>query len=182
MSTQNLALRAVYSIADVIVVPTLRYIFRFANHRPLPSIMALWHHLLWRAKLGALGSSTCIYPHVIIHSPEKIKTGSRVAIAEFVHMWGGGGITIGDDVMIATHTVITSQTHDPDALLFCKTLKIAPVVIENNVWIVSGVIMLPGIHIGEGSVIGAGSVVIKDVPARTVTAGIPVRPLRSLGA
>jgi acetyltransferase-like isoleucine patch superfamily enzyme len=53
-----------------------------------------------------------------------------------------------------------------------------PVIIENNVWIGSAAIILPGVHIGSGAVIGAGAVVTRDVPARTVVIGIPARPLK----
>jgi len=64
----------------------------------------------WSALLAGFGGGSQIYPYVVIHSPDKVKVGSRVSIAEFVHMWGGGGITIGDNVIIASHAVITSQT------------------------------------------------------------------------
>jgi Acetyltransferase (isoleucine patch superfamily) len=96
-------------------------------------------------------------------------------------MWGGGGITIGNDVMIAAHTIISSQTHDPNAPLFRETQIMKPVVIEDNVWIGSGAIILPGVHIGTGSVIGAGSVVTKDVPPGSVVVGGPSKVIRQLG-
>jgi acetyltransferase-like isoleucine patch superfamily enzyme len=94
-------------------------------------------------------------------------------------MWGGGGIDIGSDVMIGSHCAITSQTHDtrPDARRANIHRK---VMIARNVWIGSGSIILPGISIGENSVIAAGSVVTKDVPDNVLVAGVPAKVLKSL--
>jgi maltose O-acetyltransferase len=117
---------------------------------------------------------------VVIHTPERVSIGARCAIAEFVHMWGGGGITIGNDVMIASHAVITSLTHDTRAAVYRESLIRKPVVIEDNVWIGAGAVILPGVSIGSGSVVGAGSVVTRDVPAGTVVVGVPARAIRSV--
>ncbi|HWP00113.1 MAG TPA: acyltransferase [Methylococcus sp.] len=131
----------------------------------------------WRGQLRALGRDSRIHPHVVIHGPHNVSIGARCAIAEFVHMWGGGGITIGNDVLIASHTVITSLTHDTRATLYRESLIRKPVVIEDNVWIGAGVVILPGIRIGTGAVVGAGSVVTRDVPAGRVVVGVPARPI-----
>jgi maltose O-acetyltransferase len=113
----------------------------------------------------------------VIHTPEKVSIGARCAIAEFVHMWGGGGISIGDDVLIASHAVITSLTHDTRAAVYRGSLILASVIIEDNVWIGAGAVILPGVRIGTGSVIGAGSVVTRDVLARSVVVGVPARAM-----
>jgi acetyltransferase-like isoleucine patch superfamily enzyme len=57
-----------------------------------------------------------------------------------------------------------------------------PIIIEQDAWLGAGVIVLPGIRIGRGAVIGAGAVVIDDVPSFTVVAGVPARPIRKLVA
>jgi acetyltransferase-like isoleucine patch superfamily enzyme len=75
--------------------------------------------------------------------------------------------------------VITSQTHDANGLeVFRHTLIQAPVVIENNVWIGSGAIILPGVQIRQGSIVGSGSVVTRDVPENTIVVGVPARAIR----
>jgi maltose O-acetyltransferase len=56
----------------------------------------------------------------------------------------------------------------------------APIVIGNNVWLGARTIVLPGVTIGHDSVIGAGSVVTRDVPPRTLSAGVPARPIKNL--
>jgi acetyltransferase-like isoleucine patch superfamily enzyme len=86
-------------------------------------------------------------------------------------MWGGGGIEIGSNTLIASHSVITSQTHDKKALDYSKTIINKPIKIGNRVWIGSGAIILPGVTIGDGAIVGAGSVVTKDVPPDTIVTG-----------
>jgi len=132
----------------------------------------------WKARLVELGEGTVIYPSVVIHGPEQVRVGARCAIAEFVHLWGGGGITIGDDVLIASHAVITSLTHDKHAARFRETTVRAPVVIGDNVWIGAGAIILSGVTLGSGSIVGAGAVVTTDVPASVVVVGVPARPIK----
>ena len=85
-------------------------------------------------------------------------------------------ITIGNGVQIANNVVIVDHNHD-----YKKHggYVSSPVVIEDRVWIGANAVILPGIHIGEGAVIAAGSVVTKDVPARTVVAGIPASIISS---
>lgn len=135
---------------------------------------------IWRRRLAMFGEGSIIYPYVVVHSPECVKVGANVSIAEFVHMWGGGGITIGDDVMIASHAVITSQTHDTAVVTRRANLS-APVEIASNVWIGAGAVILPGVKIGRDAVVAAGAIVISDVPARTIVAGVPASILRELG-
>ncbi|MBI5492385.1 MAG: acyltransferase [Deltaproteobacteria bacterium] len=134
----------------------------------------------WQSRLASFGEGSHIYPNVVINSPEKVRIGRRVNIVNFVHMWGGGGIEIGDNTIIASHVVITSQTHDKYSKIFRDSNKMAPVIIGRNCWIGSGAIILPGVSIGEGCVIGAQAVVTKDIEPRSVIVGVPARLLEKL--
>lgn len=96
-------------------------------------------------------------------------------------MWGSGGITIGNDVLIAAHASITSVTHDKAAACYRDSTVYAPVVIGDNVWIGSGAVILPGVTLGSGCIVGAGAVVTRDVPPRTVVTGVPARLIEQLG-
>lgn len=87
---------------------------------------------------------------------------------------------IGDNVLIASHTIITSLTHDPNAEIYRETLIKKKVKIGNNVWIGAGAIILPGVTIGDGAIIGAGSVVTKDIPPNTIVAWVPAKFIRVL--
>lgn len=158
------------------VTPVLRAIGAFGRFLRLgSSIPMALRYAWWKSRLAKLGEDTAIRRFVVIHSPSRVEIGSRCSVAEFAHLWGGAGISIGDDVLIASHAIITSLTHDPKAPLFRDSLVRAPVVIGDNVWIGAGAIILPGIAVGSGSIVGAGAVVDRDVPAGAIVVGIPAR-------
>lgn len=117
------------------------------------------------------------FPIYLTHS-EMIEIGNNVSLAGFIHVWGGGGVKIGSRVMIGSHTAISSVTHDYSAETMYGTVVTKPIVINDDVWIGTHAVILPGVTIGEGAVIAAGCVVTKDVPARAIVAGVPGRLLR----
>jgi Acetyltransferase (isoleucine patch superfamily) len=90
-------------------------------------------------------------------------------------------VYIGDNVMIAPNVTITATGHpvDPDLRKGGAQFSI-PVKIGNDVWIGSNVVILPGITVGDNSVIGAGSVVTKDIPSNVVAVGNPCKVLREI--
>lgn len=94
-------------------------------------------------------------------------------------------VTIGNDVVMGPDVVIMTVAHafeDPSTPVRLQGgLPNEPVVIGNDVWIGTRVIIMPGVTIGDGAVIGAGSVVTKDVPAGAVAVGVPCRPIRQRG-
>ena len=133
---------------------------------------------MWRARKLVFGNYSIIRSNVVIRHPELVVLGNNVCINEFVHIWGGGGVEIGSDTLVASHCVITSQTHSINKSLFRNTPECRPVIIGQNVWIGSGSIVLPGVRIGNNSVVGAGSVVTKDVPENCIVAGVPAMFMR----
>lgn len=91
-------------------------------------------------------------------------------------------VTIGDNVLFAPNVQIYTAGHPldvkgrvEDAIEFGY-----PITIGDNVWLGGGVIVCPGVNIGENTVIGAGSVVTKDIPANVVAAGNPCRVIRAI--
>jgi maltose O-acetyltransferase len=130
----------------------------------------------WRMRLGHIGAQTKIYPNVVIHRPEAVHIGFNVSVAEFVHIWGGGGVRIGDSTMIASHVIITSQSHATD-LRHRRDAVNAPVTIGNSVWIGAGSIILPGVNVGDGAVIAAGALINHDVAPFAIVAGVPAKQL-----
>jgi maltose O-acetyltransferase len=90
-------------------------------------------------------------------------------------------ITIGREVQIAPRVQIYTATHPLDAATRRSKLEYAlPVVIKDGAWLGGGVIVCPGVTIGENTVVGAGSVVTRDLPAGVLAVGNPCRVIRSL--
>lgn len=135
---------------------------------------------LWLIKV----QSTRIKDGVTIWFPEGVSIGRHVSINEFVFLDGFGGIEIGDWCRIAHHVSILSEDHgidDVDQPIYLQKKLIAPVVLDEDVWVGCGARILKGVHIGKGAVIGANAVVTKDVPPFAVVAGVPARIIRYRG-
>ena len=93
-----------------------------------------------------------------------------------------GKITIGDNVMLGPNVTIATAVHPlrADERQESQNQKNLPVTIGNNVWIAACVTVLPGVTIGDGAVIGAGSVVTKDFPPNVLAYGNPCRAVREI--
>jgi carbonic anhydrase/acetyltransferase-like protein (isoleucine patch superfamily) len=112
-----------------------------------------------------------------------LRVGRRTAINEFNNIRAGGGvISIGDNCLIAQFVSIIASNHSIDVT---SPIRDAPwesnrnyVEIGNDVWIGASSVILPGVKIGTGSVVGAGSVVTHDVEPYSVVAGVPARFVR----
>lgn len=93
-----------------------------------------------------------------------------------------GNIFVGDCVMFGPNVTIATANHPIEPSLRKRALQYnKDVYIGDNVWLGAGVIVVPGVHIGADSVIGAGSVVTKDIPEGVVAVGNPCRVLRTIG-
>jgi acetyltransferase-like isoleucine patch superfamily enzyme len=90
-----------------------------------------------------------------------------------------GGITIGDDVLIGPRVNLVSESH-PVNPVNRKVLEVKPIVIKRNVWLGANVTVLPGVTIGENSVVAAGAVVTRDVPDNSIVGGIPAKFIKSV--
>lgn len=167
-----------WGMGQVVLVPLLKTWHRSLFPNVSSSLGWLWRYCRWKAQLGELGPNTLMFPGIVIHSPKDVRIGSNCSVGEHVHIWGGGGISIGDDVLIATGTIITSQSHDPD----CRPIRAShiaqPIAIDDNVWIGAGAIILPGVSLGRNAIVAAGSVVRESVAAGCVVAGVPARVVR----
>lgn len=90
-------------------------------------------------------------------------------------------ITIGDNVLVGPNVTFTTATHPTDPTDRLNGVEFAkPIRVGNNVWFGANIAVLPGVTIGDGSVIGAGAVVTRDVPANTVVVGSPARVMKKL--
>lgn len=93
-----------------------------------------------------------------------------------------GDCTIGDYVMMGPDVVVITRNHSFDRtdtpMMFQGFDEERPVVIGNDVWIGERVTILPGVHVGDGAILAAGSVITKDVPAYAIVAGVPAKLIK----
>lgn len=87
-------------------------------------------------------------------------------------------VRIGNDCMLAHHVIILDCNEHP---VLGDSQQPRPVILEDNVWLGDRVLVLPGVRIGEGAVVGAGSVVVKDIPPGCVAVGNPARVVKGAG-
>ena len=121
------------------------------------------------------GKNVSLRDRTIIYCPERLTIADNVSINSGVTILAQGGVSIGEYTMISSGVTIVSVNHD-----YSKLGKEAwegqikkPVIIGRDVWIAAGAIILPGVTIGDGAVVAAGSVVSRDVPPYSVVAGLP---------
>ena len=92
-------------------------------------------------------------------------------------IWASTSVVLGNNVRCGANTLIMdTDAHTDDY----RAGKDAPIIIEDNVWLGMNVTVLKGVCIGENSLIGAGSIVTRDIPANVVAAGIPCRVVKSI--
>jgi acetyltransferase-like isoleucine patch superfamily enzyme len=124
-----------------------------------------------------MGENTVVSAPLSGAALDKVKLGNNVFINSNCLLMARGGITIEDNVMIAANAQIISNNHDPYDLyvLLCK-----PVHIKEGAWIGAGATVVPGVTIGKHAVVGAASVVTKDVPDYAVVVGNPAKVVKEL--
>lgn len=124
--------------------------------------------------------STAIFPPFYTNFGRFIQIGRNVFINHACSFLDLGGITIEDDVLIGPKVNLITENHPLDPAdrkaLICK-----PIIIKRNAWIGAAVTILPGVTIGENSVVAAGAVVAKDVPANTIAGGVPAKVIKTIG-
>lgn len=108
-----------------------------------------------------------------------INIGKNVFINHGCSFLDLGGITIEDDVLIGPNVQLITENH-PIQPAERKALDLKSILIKRNAWVGAGAIILPGVTVGENSVVAAGAVVTKDVPDNTVVAGFPAKVVKIL--
>jgi maltose O-acetyltransferase len=131
--------------------------------------------------LGALGAASEVRPPFACDYGYQIRIGARTFVNFGLVALDVAAITIGDDVQIGPNVQLLTPTHPVEAeARRAKWEAAKPITIGSNVWLGGGVIVLPGVSIGENTVVGAGAVVTRDLPANVVAVGNPARVSRSL--
>lgn len=179
-------------------------------HRFINAVTALYHYLKWSCRFGSFGfRSRLVKPDMLtgtkaIHighkvhirkgarleavghwdgRTPKIRIGDHTSIHLYFHCGAAESVRIGRNVLIAGRVYISDHDHvfdHPDLPPGRAGLKTAPVVIEDEVWIGEGAVILKGVTVGKRAVIGANAVVTKDVAPYTVVGGIPARVIKKI--
>ena len=152
----------------------------FMSNRLLPSQWAEREAIL-KELFASLGEGCFIVPPFFAPWGKNIHFGKGIFANTNLRLLDDTDIYVGDDVMFAPNVTITTAAHPIDPTLRKKKMEYnLPVHIGANAWLGTGVIVLPGVTIGENAVIGAGSVVTKNIPGNVVAVGNPCRVLREI--
>lgn len=117
-----------------------------------------------------------------------LKFGDNVQLNDYVHITAAKSVEIGDNVLMASKIYISDCSHgsylgdsndsNPFTSPIARPLSVKPVKIENNVWLGEFVSVLPGVTIGQGTIVGANSVVSKSLPPNVIAVGSPAKPIK----
>jgi len=113
-----------------------------------------------------------------------LSIGARTYVGFHCELSFTSNCTIGEDCQIAGYCTVIDSNHqfiDPTIPINKQGFVSAPIAIADDVWLGNKVVVLKGVQIGRHSVVGAGAVVTKDIPAFTVAAGVPARPIKQIG-
>ena len=128
------------------------------------------------------GKKVAVFGDFTVIDAGKVSIGENCAINHGVLLVGRSGIRIGNDVVLSARCMIIDAGLDPSSFDSSGEREYvdAPIAIGDGAWIGAGAIILPGVTIGEHSIVGAGSVVTRDVPSWTIVAGNPARIIRQI--
>ncbi len=137
---------------------------------------------LLRELLGAVGEGVVVLPPFRCEHGGQISIGARTFVNYDCIMLDVATITVGEACQIAPRVQLVTATHPIDPGPRRAGWESAePVAIEDNVWLGAGAIVCPGVTVGADTVVGAGAVVTRDLPAGVVAVGVPARVLREIG-
>ena len=128
---------------------------------------------------SSIDSSTIVFVPFHTNFGKHIRLGKNVFINHGCSFLDLGGIIIEDDVLIGPKVNIITENHPIDPANR-KSLDLAKVVIKQNAWIGAGATVLPGVTIGQNSIVAAGAVVTKNVPDNTIVGGIPAQFIKNI--
>lgn len=142
----------------------------------------LLRSLFYAPFFRSFGKNVRIRDGVSIKYPSEINIGSNIKIEHNCILVGKGGLSIGDNCLIGAGTKIITSNHNFDSLdepVFLQGLSFKPVIIENDVWFGFDVKVLPGSEVGEGTIVGANTLIngVK-IEKKSIVAGTPVRIIR----
>lgn len=163
-SLGNRIARAVWGVAHFLLI------------RWTPRPFHRWRAFVLRMFGAKLGRNCRIYPGAKIWAPWHLEAGDQCGIANGAIIYNQARIRLGRRVVISQGAHLCTGTHDYEDPGFA--LRAEPIVVGDQAWIAAESFIHPGVTIGEGAVIGARSVVTKDIPPWMVCAGNPCQPIK----
>ena len=148
--------------------------------RHLPGILGfLLRYIVYKILFGQIKSIPYIYPGVRFVYMKHIRFGRGVLVNSNTYIYGKGGVEIGDNVLISPNCSIVAGDHNTglNSAIIEKPSKAEKIVIGKDSWIGANAVVLGNVTIGEGSVVGAGSVVTRDTEPYSINAGIPAKKI-----
>mgnify|MGYP002280335680 CR=1 FL=1 len=135
-----------------------------------------WRRFLLRLFGARVGRQAHVYPSARIYLPWMLTLGEQASIGEWALIYNLGAVTIGDRATISHRAHLCAGTHDyRDPALPLLRL---PIEVGAQAWVCADVFLGPGRRVGEGAIVGAGAVVVSDVPDWTVVGGNPAQPIK----
>ena len=163
-SLGNRLARLIWNVCHVLL-------FRYS-----PVCMHGWRAFLLRCFSAKIGRGAHVYPRVRIWAPWNLEIGEEAGIGNDVILYAQDRISIGRRAVISQGAHLCTGTHDHEQWGY--PLVTRPIVIGDHAWVAAEAFIHPGMRLGEGCVVGARSVVTKDMPAWMVCAGHPCIPLK----
>ncbi|MGY3146018.1 putative colanic acid biosynthesis acetyltransferase WcaF [Bradyrhizobium sp. USDA 3397] len=145
--------------------------------RPTPrGFLNGWRRTLLRMFGAKIGEGSLIAPSCFVWAPWNLEMGHYSVLGDHVDCYTMAKISIGSKVAVSQRSFLCAGSHDVTSLL--RPLVTAPISIGDHSWISAECMVLPGVNIADGVVVGARSLVTKDLPAWHICAGNPCRPLK----
>lgn len=154
---------------------------RVRRFNALPANALSEREALLRDIFGEVGENVWLNPPLSVGVGKYVSIGSGTYANMNLTLIDDWRITIGRNVLIGPNVTLCTTGHPIHPAHRQDGMYSFPITIGDNVWLGGNVTVLPGVTIGENSVIGAGSVVTKDIPANVVAVGVPCRVLRGIG-
>ncbi len=141
-----------------------------------PRPLHAWRALVLRVWGARVGARCHVYPAAMVWAPWQLTLGDDACVADGAEIYNVAPVTLGARSVVSQGAYLCAASHDhrqPDFPMIS-----APIRLGDRAWVAARAIVLPGVTIGDGAVVGAGSVVTRDVPAGCTAAGNPARVVR----
>lgn len=148
-----------------------RYLFKLS-----PRPFFAWRRVLLRAFGARVGRHVHVYASAVVFMPWNLDIGDWSAIGESAYIYNLGAVRIGRAVTVSQRAHLCAGTHDYTSA--DMTLLRPGIVIEDQAWVCADAFVGPGVTVGEGAVLGARAVAVRDVPAWKIAVGNPARPIK----